>query len=81
MKKKVSRRKFMTAVSAGTASTIAVGGVNIFGKVSSDTDKLAILGGKPLRTRRFTPWPPVNKDIEDSIVSVLRSRKWCRKQG
>src|SRR5215475_4517443 len=37
---------------------------------------LAILGGKPVRTRPFSPWPQYTRGDLDRIVKVVESRHW-----
>jgi len=34
------------------------------------------LGGKPVRTRPFTPWPLFDQSDEQAVVRALRSGKW-----
>jgi dTDP-4-amino-4,6-dideoxygalactose transaminase len=43
--------------------------------------KLALLGGKPTRTRPFTAWPVFGKIEERRLLRVLRSGKWGRLHG
>lgn len=43
--------------------------------------KLAINGGKPLRTRDFPSWPIWNKREEELLLEVLRSGKWGSLHG
>jgi dTDP-4-amino-4,6-dideoxygalactose transaminase len=38
--------------------------------------KLAITGGKPVRTRPFAPWPLYDRKEERAIQQVLKSRNW-----
>jgi dTDP-4-amino-4,6-dideoxygalactose transaminase len=45
------------------------------------TQKLALLGGKPVRTRPFTPWPVFGQPEETRLLRVLRSGKWGRLHG
>lgn len=45
------------------------------------THKLALLGGKPVRTRPFTSWPIFGKPEEKRLLRVLRSGKWGRLHG
>jgi dTDP-4-amino-4,6-dideoxygalactose transaminase len=40
--------------------------------------KLAILGGQPVRTAAFPPWPVFGEDEEQALLRVLHSRKWGR---
>jgi len=77
-KKNITRRKFIAIASAGTASTVAARGINIFGNIDRKASTLAILGGDPIRTKRFPVWPQPNKQIEESLVTTFRSGKWHR---
>ena len=43
--------------------------------------KLALLGGNPVRTRPFTAWPIFGKTEEKRLIKTLRSGKWGRLQG
>lgn len=38
--------------------------------------ELAILGGAPVRTRRFSPWPQYAEDDRRRLIEVLESRNW-----
>ncbi|HWW00628.1 MAG TPA: DegT/DnrJ/EryC1/StrS family aminotransferase [Candidatus Acidoferrum sp.] len=42
---------------------------------------LALLGGRPIRTRPFTPWPLFGKAEEKRLLRTLRSGKWGRLHG
>src|SRR5438105_4016249 len=42
---------------------------------------LALFGGKPVRTRPFTPWPVFGKAEEDRLLRTLRSGRWGRLDG
>ncbi len=44
-------------------------------------EKLALLGGKPGRTRPFTAWPIFGKTDEMRLLRTLRSGKWGRLHG
>jgi dTDP-4-amino-4,6-dideoxygalactose transaminase len=37
---------------------------------------LALLGGTPVRTRPFAPWPDYDNQEEAALLDVLRSRAW-----
>lgn len=45
------------------------------------SQKLALLGGKPVRTRPFTSWPIFGRTEEKRLLRVLHSRKWGRLNG
>src|SRR6266852_5599109 len=40
--------------------------------------KLAILGGQPVRTKPFAPWPQYTQADVDRVVKVIESRHWGR---
>ena len=76
--KSVSRRGFIRSASAGAAAAVTVGA---FGDVAKKADKLAVLGGTPVRTGPFPTWPETTADIEQSLLAAFRSRKWGRTLG
>ncbi len=43
--------------------------------------KLALIGGNPVRTKPFPSWPIHNKTEEKSLLRTLRSGDWGRLQG
>ena len=43
--------------------------------------KLALLGGKPVRARPFPSWPVFSKVEEKGLLRVLRSGNWGRLDG
>ena len=43
--------------------------------------KLALLGGKPVRTKPFPSWPIFGKPEEERLLHTLRSGKWGRLDG
>lgn len=43
--------------------------------------KLALLGGTPVRNRRFTAWPIFGKPEEKRLLRALRSGKWGKLNG
>jgi dTDP-4-amino-4,6-dideoxygalactose transaminase len=45
------------------------------------TSKLALLGGKPVRTRPFTAWPIFGKAEEKRLLRTLHSGKWGKLNG
>lgn len=44
-------------------------------------EKLALFGGKPVRTKPFVGWPFFGKAEETRLLKVLRSGAWGRLQG
>ena len=45
------------------------------------TPQLAVLGGRPVRTRPFPAWPVFAKAEEARLLRTLRSGKWGRLEG
>jgi dTDP-4-amino-4,6-dideoxygalactose transaminase len=45
------------------------------------TTALALLGGKPIRTKPYPQWPDFDRNDERAIVDVLRSGQWGRHLG
>ncbi len=73
-----SRRKFIATSGSGALFTLAASGIplSISSKVSG---KLALLGGDPVRTAKFPPWPVWDQNDEEAILPVLRSGVWSRR--
>src|SRR2546426_12828465 len=67
MTNKNSRRNFLAAASA---TALAAGPKPI--------DKPALLGGAPVRDRRFPSWPQTKDNDEKAWMDVLRSGRWNR---
>ncbi len=44
--------------------------------MATSLDKPALLGGVPVRTRPFPPWPVFDEREERNLLDVLRSREW-----
>ncbi|MBN2138272.1 MAG: DegT/DnrJ/EryC1/StrS family aminotransferase [Sedimentisphaerales bacterium] len=70
-----------TSFGFGAAAIGALGAGRIFA-ASASTDKLALLGGVPVRTKSFTqPWPIFDDNEEKALLKALRSRNWCCLRG
>src|SRR5665648_16484 len=84
-KKDLTRRKFITTVSAGSAAAVVSGVIPAFGNitpVNNNTGKLAILGGTPVAPSKVWPdWPYVDERVVEEIVKTTRSGIWCRIQS
>ena len=75
----LTRRNFLRTMSAGAAGLGITAGVAASPRSSSSTgEKLAILGGKPVRTGPFPAWPIVRENDERGWIEVLHSSEWCR---
>ncbi len=44
-------------------------------------EKLAVLGGQPVKTRPFPEWPYYDEREKQALLEVLESRKWWRTPG
>jgi perosamine synthetase len=84
-RKEFTRRRFIATVSAGSVAAVASGSVPAFGNVTifpRAAEKLAILGGDPVRkNKEWPPWPYVDEKMVDAISNTTRSRIWCRIQS
>lgn len=76
-----SRRKFIATTSAASVGAFLSGPAISYGKSRKMADKLALLGGDPVRTEGWTNWPIWDPEAEDPALSVLRSGKWYREWG
>lgn len=84
MKPLFTRRSFIKKTSAhltGAAlTTIAV--TSLHAGAAGKADKLAILGGAPVRTKKFSStWPIFDHNEEEALLSTLRSGNWCCLRG
>ncbi len=70
--KTILRRTFV-----GVASAVALGA----GTGRRTTDRPALLGGNPVRTKKYPSWPQVRPGDENGWVDVLRACKWWRGEG
>ncbi len=81
-KKSFTRRQFLTAASAGAIGAAASRSIPAYGGASKNAGKLAILGGKPVRSGKSWPrWPYWDDNVVDSVVKTTKSRIWCRIQS
>lgn len=78
-KRDLTRRQFIAAASAGSLTVVASKTLPSYASVSGKGGKLAILGGKPVRTKPFPGWPIWDRNTDEKLVlSVLRSGVWSR---
>ena len=76
---KVGRRHFLAAASVGSLCTVASGStLSSISLFSKDASKLAVLGGKPVRTKSFPKWPVWDDADEAAVIPVLRRGRWSR---
>ena len=75
---KIPRRGFLAAASAGSLLTVAGGSGTSLALFSRDASKLALLGGRPVRTKAFPGWPVWDAVDEKAVIPVLRRGRWSR---
>lgn len=79
MTEEQSRRQFLgTALVAGIG--LGVPGTPLLSRAGTG-DRLAALGGKPVRTEPFPSWPIIEGNDETAWTQVLQKRRWCRLDG
>jgi perosamine synthetase len=86
----LTRRTFLQGATAGaaivagtgasTATPAGGGGLSSLPDTASN-GKLALLGGKPVRTSPFTAWPIMAEPEEKHLLEVLHSKRWNRMEG
>jgi dTDP-4-amino-4,6-dideoxygalactose transaminase len=77
----LTRRQFVAAASVGTIAAVASKSIPASANPSTKGSKLAINGGKPVRTKPWPSWPIWDESAEESVLSILRSGIWCRLGG
>jgi perosamine synthetase len=84
MRSFLTRRSFMKKTSASlTGAALAVAGTSsLYANAGNNSNKLALLGGSPVRTKSFDqPWPIFDDNEEKALLKALRSRNWCCLRG
>jgi dTDP-4-amino-4,6-dideoxygalactose transaminase len=79
--KNMNRRKFLSATAAGTLAAVGTGAISTDVAWAKAAGKLAVQGGKPIRTKSWPTWPVWDRSCEEHILSILRSGKWYRGRG
>ena len=77
----LSRRKFIATTSAGALGAMITASASSYGMAPKVKDRLALLGGNPIRTKDWMSWPIWDPNAEDPMIAVLRSGKWYRGWG
>jgi perosamine synthetase len=77
----LSRRQFLAATSTGVVAAMASSPLASAAVQTKEAGKLALLGGKPVRTKGWPGWPVWDQSAEEEILAVLRSGNWYRGQG
>jgi len=78
MRNKFTRRRFLSTTCAGAVVAGASGSVTLG---STSDDKLAALGGTPVRNTPFPSWPVIGEKEEKDLIETLRGKRWNRIGG
>jgi perosamine synthetase len=83
LKSGLTRRSFVKGSSAGLAGISLAGLTSTsMAALSAKSDKLALFGGSPVRSKPFsTVWPIFDVREEKALLKALRSRDWCCLRG
>jgi perosamine synthetase len=71
MSRKVDRRQFIAVTTAAGVSVA-------FTRSARAADKPALIGGKPVRTKGYQSWPPIDAAAEKAVAEVVHSGHWYR---
>ncbi len=75
----LKRRSFLkTTATAGLASFAVPA---LASETIGQSSKLAVQGGKPVRTDGFLSWPQIDESYDKVWLDVLHDRGWCRLNG
>jgi dTDP-4-amino-4,6-dideoxygalactose transaminase len=78
MRNKFTRRRFLSTTCAGAVVAGASGNISLG---STSDDKLALLGGTPVRNAPFPSWPVIGEREEKDLIETLRGKRWNRIGG
>jgi len=78
---KFTRRRALAVSSAGAVATITGWPLTSFSKAKKISNKLAINGGKPVRSAAWPSWPIWDNSVEKDISNMFRSGNWYRNTG
>ena len=82
MKANEMRRRDFMQTTAATAAGLSMGGPLLASAASAAKPaKPVVLGGAPVRTKPFAPWPVITLEDEKSWMDVFHARHWCRIGG
>jgi len=78
----LSRRKFLASTSAGAAGAMIAPHFPLLGNSKTgEASRLALKGGKAVRTKEWLNWPVWDPDAEKPMLDLLRSGDWYRGDG
>jgi len=72
-----SRRRFIKTTGAGSLFILSAANIP-YAFSTGVSNKLALLGGTPVRIANFPAWPVWDSKDENAILPVLRSGVWSR---
>ncbi len=78
-KSQIKRRRFLQTTA--TASLALTAPNLIASAQAGEEGTLALLGGKPVRTKPFPSWPMIDESYDAPWLDVLHKRGWCRLDG
>ncbi|MGE0133354.1 MAG: DegT/DnrJ/EryC1/StrS family aminotransferase [Blastocatellales bacterium] len=82
MRSKLTRRRFLSTTCAGAAMAGLSGRDARANKaITAADDKLAALGGTPVRSAPFPSWPVIDDREEKGLIETLRGKRWNRIGG
>ena len=77
-----SRRRFIGTVSAASLATASATSLFAGVNITKAAEKLAILGGEPVRKNKTWPkWPYTDDKVVDAVVKTAKNGIWCRIQS
>ena len=76
-----SRRAFLRDSAVGSAALGWLGAQSAPQVFAAETHRPALLGGAPVHTGGWAPWPVWSESWEPSVLEVLRSGRWYRGDG
>ena len=81
-KRNLTRRQFVAAASAASLTAAAAKTIPAYGNVTGKAQKLAILGGEPVRKNKsWVQWPYRDEQVLKSLEQTAKSGIWCRIQN
>ena len=76
----IKRRSFVKTAAVGTAA-VHLSGANLVAYTNEASEKPAILGGKPVRTKGFPDWPAIQPSDDAAWLKVMHDKNWCSLNG
>ena len=84
-KKELTRRTFVKRTSTGAVGiALTAGGISSLFAINQNSDKLALLGGNPVRSKGSSlgvNWPVIEKVLSSQIASAIGNSVWAFRQA